>query len=309
MSWPTNPIPTSGLESDTDALTEGRPNIKSTTDAVNVMIAGRSAASGVAGLDSTSKVIESQLRQSISAETKTANYTVVQNDNGKTFICTGAPTITLANTLQVGFNVTIKNGNLGVSDEIVTVIAQDSTIERQSEIVLRPGEGNNFLVQSTEIFTLGDIELQNIAPFVLNKHNYYHDMLTVRESFNQFNVAKDVWRSVGKSTSGADYIYTELNVIPAVPAFAKIRIAGTTIQGSSGQLRFNAYIRPFTSSDAPQPSLLLAEAACNNDSIIAFYGEKIVPIDTFGRFSILWQESGSGTPNTAFNCYLEAFYL
>ena len=310
MSWPTQTVSLVGSEDDNKNLTLWRPNARTLGQRTNEMILGRSVADGVAGLDSTVKVIEEQLRQVITAEFKTANYTCVIGDLGKAFICEGEITITLHEA--AGFNIFIKNGNLQSSTQTVTVDPSPGTsIEGQDEIVLKPGEGAWFLRAgvSASWYALGNLELQNIAPFRIAKHNYYHDMVTARLFINQANIAKDGWRSVGKTGSGADYVFTELDVIPDTDAFIKLRLIGSTLNSESGQINFYCYTRPFVSTAAPANDLLITQEGTNSDQIIYFDGEKVVPIDSQGRFYLYWQESASGTPTTSFNIFLEAFYL
>ena len=312
MAWPTDTVPLTGSEDNNQLLTVWRPNARTLGQRTNEMIVARSVADGVAGLDATVKVIEDQLRQVITAEFKTANYVATIDDLGKTFVCEGTVSFTLFEAS--GFNVFIKNGNLATSSDVVTVLPSGGTsIEGQGQIELKPGEGAWFLRAgvSASWYVRGDLQLQNIPPFSIAKHSYFHDTTSIRQSVNQNNIAKDGWRSIGKTGSAADYVYTELDVIPNQPAFIKARIVGSTLHSSgTGQLNFACWGRVFGSASAQAPDILIVEEGTFSDQIIYFGGEKVLPIDTQGRFEIFWQESaGGGSPNTAFNLYLEAFYL
>ena len=67
MAWPTDSgnIDTSNLDSGTDNPAAARPNLKTALDELANVIDGRNQASGVAGLDASSKISNTQLPDTI----------------------------------------------------------------------------------------------------------------------------------------------------------------------------------------------------------------------------------------------------
>lgn len=74
MTWPTNSsnIDTSNLDSGTDSPAAARANIKTALDELANVINGRNQASGVAGLDASSKITNTQLPDTITSSASTA---------------------------------------------------------------------------------------------------------------------------------------------------------------------------------------------------------------------------------------------
>jgi hypothetical protein len=73
MTWPTNSgnIDTSNLDSGTDNPAAARPNLKTALDELANVIDGRNQASGVAGLDASSKITNTQLPDTIISSAST----------------------------------------------------------------------------------------------------------------------------------------------------------------------------------------------------------------------------------------------
>ena len=74
MAWPTNSsnIDTSNLDAGTDNPAAARPNLKTALDELASVIDGRNEASGVAGLDASSKITNTQLPDTIISSSSTA---------------------------------------------------------------------------------------------------------------------------------------------------------------------------------------------------------------------------------------------
>ena len=74
MAWPTNSgnIDTSNLDSGTDNPAAARANLKTALDELANVIDGRNQASGVAGLDASSKITNTQLPDTIISSSSTA---------------------------------------------------------------------------------------------------------------------------------------------------------------------------------------------------------------------------------------------
>tara|TARA_R110000796_G_scaffold208124_1_gene324402 strand:+ start:457 stop:891 length:435 start_codon:yes stop_codon:yes gene_type:complete len=67
MAWPANAnnIVTTNLDAGADNPASARPNLKAALDEITNLINGRNQASGVAGLDSSSKIANTQLPDTI----------------------------------------------------------------------------------------------------------------------------------------------------------------------------------------------------------------------------------------------------
>ena len=67
MTWPTNDanIVTTNLDSGTDSPAAARADLKTALDEIANIINGRNQASGVAGLDASSKIVNTQLPNTI----------------------------------------------------------------------------------------------------------------------------------------------------------------------------------------------------------------------------------------------------
>jgi hypothetical protein len=74
MTWPTNSgnIDTTNLDSGTDSPAAARANLKTALDELANVIDGRNQASGVAGLDASSKITNTQLPDTIISSAATA---------------------------------------------------------------------------------------------------------------------------------------------------------------------------------------------------------------------------------------------
>lgn len=74
MAWPANSgnIDTSNLDSGTDNPAAARANLKTALDELANVIDGRNQASGVAGLDASSKITNTQLPDTIISSSSTA---------------------------------------------------------------------------------------------------------------------------------------------------------------------------------------------------------------------------------------------
>jgi len=77
MAWPTNDsnIVTTNLDSGTDSPAAARPDLKAALDELANVINGRNQASGVAGLDASSKISALQLPDEINSSAAT-NLTI-----------------------------------------------------------------------------------------------------------------------------------------------------------------------------------------------------------------------------------------
>ena len=73
MAWPTNDsnIDTSTLDAGTDNPASARPNLKTALDEIKNIINGRNQASGVAGIDASSKISNAQLPDTIISSSST----------------------------------------------------------------------------------------------------------------------------------------------------------------------------------------------------------------------------------------------
>jgi hypothetical protein len=73
MAWPTNDsnIDTSNLDAGTDNPASARPNLKTALDEIKNIINGRNQASGVAGIDASSKISNAQLPDTIISSSST----------------------------------------------------------------------------------------------------------------------------------------------------------------------------------------------------------------------------------------------
>ena len=73
MAWPTNDsnIDTSNLDVGTDNPASARPNLKTALDEIKNIINGRNQASGVAGIDASSKISNAQLPDTIISSSST----------------------------------------------------------------------------------------------------------------------------------------------------------------------------------------------------------------------------------------------
>ena len=73
MAWPTNDsnIDTSNLDAGTDNPASARPNLKTALDEIKNIINGRNQASGVAGIDASSKISNAQLPDTIVSSSST----------------------------------------------------------------------------------------------------------------------------------------------------------------------------------------------------------------------------------------------
>jgi len=73
MTWPANAnnIVTTNLDAGTDNPASARPNLKSALDEITNIINGRNQASGVAGIDSSSKISNAQLPDTIVSSSST----------------------------------------------------------------------------------------------------------------------------------------------------------------------------------------------------------------------------------------------
>jgi hypothetical protein len=82
MTWPTNDsnIITTNLDSGTDSPANARVNLKDALDEIKNIINGRNQASGVAGLDASSKITNTQLPNTIISSTAT-NLTLTPATN------------------------------------------------------------------------------------------------------------------------------------------------------------------------------------------------------------------------------------
>ena len=73
MAWPTNDsnIVTTNLDAGSDNPASARPNLKTALDEIKNIINGRNQASGVAGLDASSKITNTQLPDTIISSSST----------------------------------------------------------------------------------------------------------------------------------------------------------------------------------------------------------------------------------------------
>ena len=73
MAWPANAnnIVTTNLDAGTDNPASARPNLKAALDEITNLINGRNQASGVAGLDASSKISAAQLPDEINSSSST----------------------------------------------------------------------------------------------------------------------------------------------------------------------------------------------------------------------------------------------
>lgn len=73
MAWPTNDsnIVTTNLDAGTDSPAAARPDLKAALDELANVINGRNQASGVAGLDASSKITNTQLPDTIISSAST----------------------------------------------------------------------------------------------------------------------------------------------------------------------------------------------------------------------------------------------
>lgn len=73
MAWPANAnnISTTNLDAGTDNPASARPDLKAALDEITNLINGRNQASGVAGLDASSKISAAQLPDEINSSTST----------------------------------------------------------------------------------------------------------------------------------------------------------------------------------------------------------------------------------------------
>ncbi len=73
MAWPTNDsnIDTSNLDAGTANPASARPNLKTALDEIKNIINGRNEASGVAGIDASSKISNAQLPDTIISSSST----------------------------------------------------------------------------------------------------------------------------------------------------------------------------------------------------------------------------------------------
>jgi len=73
MAWPTNDsnIDTSNLDAGTGNPASARPNLKTALDEIKNIINGRNEASGVAGIDASSKISNAQLPDTIVSSSST----------------------------------------------------------------------------------------------------------------------------------------------------------------------------------------------------------------------------------------------
>ena len=80
MAWPTDDsnIVTTNLDAGTDSPAAARPDLKAALDELANVINGRNQASGVAGLDASSKITNTQLPDTIISSAST-NLTIDPN--------------------------------------------------------------------------------------------------------------------------------------------------------------------------------------------------------------------------------------
>jgi len=80
MAWPANDsnIVTTNLDAGTDNPAAARPNLKAARDEIKNLINGRNQASGVAGLDASSKITNTQLPDTIVSSSST-DLTITPN--------------------------------------------------------------------------------------------------------------------------------------------------------------------------------------------------------------------------------------
>lgn len=80
MAWPTNDsnIVTTNLDAGTDNPASARPNLKAALDEIKNLINGRNEAAGVAGLDASSKITNTQLPDTIVSSSST-DLTITPN--------------------------------------------------------------------------------------------------------------------------------------------------------------------------------------------------------------------------------------
>jgi len=73
MAWPANAnnISTTNLDAGTDNPASARPDLKAALDEITNLINGRNQASGVAGLDASSKISATQLPDEINSSSST----------------------------------------------------------------------------------------------------------------------------------------------------------------------------------------------------------------------------------------------
>jgi len=71
MAWPTTPVATTNLDSALDNPANARTDLLEAVNAVNSMMTAKNTASGVAGLDSSSKIATAQIPNTISSSSGT----------------------------------------------------------------------------------------------------------------------------------------------------------------------------------------------------------------------------------------------
>ena len=312
MAWPTTNPTTTYLDQDTDDITQARAELKDAVDQLNNVINARNAGSGIPSLDANSAVTEWQLRQLRTPVVKTANYTVVDADNGRIFLCEGAITFTVDDTIaQTGTNYTVKNANLGNNDSSVTIsISGGSSLEGETTITLRPGDGMTIVRGSNEWVSLEAFRADAISGTDYSQHRFIYFNREIMESGTGWttlttDITEVTWESVGGTGSGADNIWTALDDVPELTGYIMVQGYATAKHtGAGGLVQTQLYARPYNSTDTATWENLIVEAAGYGTSTVdvTATGVKVIPIDSNRRFELYWDEF---TNNSATAIYLQ----
>lgn len=314
-TWPTATT-TDALDGDGDKLTAARVEIYQHCQNVNSIIDCRGESNGVSSLDASGLVTESELRQLRTPVVKTANHTSVAADNGRIFIMEGNITFTVDDTVaSVGTNYTIKSGNLGTSDNSVTIsVTGGSDIEGQTTVTLRPGDVITIVRGSSNWYSLNPFREDAISGTDYSSHRFTYFNRELVESGSTWttivtDVTSDTWESVGATSSGADNVWTALDDVPALTGYIIVQAYATADHtGSGGLVKTQLFTRPYSSSDtATWENLIVVAGGYGTSTVgVTASGTRVIPIDSNRRFEVYWDEF-TNNDNTAIYMSLIGF--
>lgn len=315
MAWPTQ-VSTTSLDSSSDLLDDARPQVEATANAVNDIIGSRDSASGIPSLDASALVTETQLRQLRTPVVKTANYDTVAEDNGRVFICEGSISFTIKDSISVvGTNHVIKNGNLGVSDSVVSVSVTGNTIEGQSLTELRPGDAITVVKGTTNWEALQHFRSDQITGtgFYPRNFGYFNEQIFEDGSLwatLSTDVTEATWESVGPTSSGADNIWTALDDVPSLRGFVVLNASVSCDATSAGQVSAFVSVRQYqsiwTATDR-EIAITKGYAEAAGATVLQSRGSRIVPIDSNRRFEIYW-DGDANNDTTSIRLTLDGFW-
>ena len=315
-TWPTGAT-TDALDGDGDNLTDARVEVLAHCTNVNSIIDCRGAANGVGSLDASGLVTESELRQVRTPVVKTADHQSVAADNGRIFIMEGAITFTVDDTIaSVGTNYTIKNGNLGTSDSAVSVtVSGGSTIEGETTITLRPGDGMTIVRGTSKWYSLESLRPDNLGTtnYISRRFNYFNSQVfdgTKVWTTVVTDITEATWESVGPTGSGADYVWTALDDLPSLSGFVELSCRAFCSATSAGEISAFIAARPFGSTlgfDDREIAYAEGYALVGGTSSITTTGRRVIPIDSDGRFELYWDEDANNL-QTNFRLTIAGFF-